>query len=157
MKERKSEVLKMRFNVVERDPEMMFSGVRNNLENLLNAVMIGDASDLENRMYQPLSEVRENDTEYKVSVQLPGIKKEDINIELDKNTLTISAESKFEDVKDNENLHYSQFSYGKFHKTIELAKPIDVEHSNCEYNDGILQITLKKQEGKKETHTLKIK
>ena len=114
----------MRFNVIERDPEMMFSGVRNNLENLLNAVMIGDASDLENRMYQPLSEVRENDTEYKVSVQLPGIKKEDINIELDKNTLTISAESKFEDVKDNENLHYSQFSYGKFHKTIELAKPV---------------------------------
>ena len=84
-------------------------------------------------------------------------KKEDINIELDKNTLTISAESKFEDVKDNENLHYSQFSYGKFHKTIELAKPIDVEHSTCEYNDGILQVTLKKQEGKKETHTLKIK
>ena len=81
----------MRFNVIERDPEMMFSGVRNNLENLLNAVMIGDASDLENRMYQPLSEVRENETEYKVSVQLPGIKKEDINIELDKNTLTISA------------------------------------------------------------------
>lgn len=157
MKERKSEVLKMRFNVIERDPEMMFSGVRNNLENLLNAVMIGDASDMENRMYQPLSEVRENENEYKVSVQLPGIKKEDINIELDKNTLTISAESKFEEVKDNENLHYSQFSYGKFHKTIELAKPIDVEHSNCEYNDGILQITLKKQESKKETHTLKIK
>ncbi len=147
----------MRFNVIEKEPEMLFSGVRNNLENLLNAVMIGDASDFENRMYQPLSEVRENETEYKISVQLPGIKKEDINIELDKNTLTISAECKFEDVKDNENLHYSQFSYGKFHKTIELAKSVDVEKSNCEYNDGILQITLKKQEIKKETHTLKIK
>lgn len=147
----------MRFNVIEKEPDMLFSGVRNNLENLLNAVMIGDASDFENRMYQPLSEVRENETEYKISIQLPGIKKEDINIELDKNTLTISAESKFEDVKDNENLHYSQFSYGKFHKTIELAKSVDVEKSNCEYNDGILQITLKKQESKKEIHTLKIK
>ena len=65
----------MRFNVIERDPEMMFSGVRNNLENLLNAVMIGDASDLENRMYQPLSEVRENETEYKVAFNYQALKK----------------------------------------------------------------------------------
>ena len=140
----------MRFNVIEREPDYCFTNMRNNLENLLNAVMVGDATDSENRFFQPLSEVRENEKEYKVSVQLPGIKKDDINIELDKKSLTISAESKFEEMKENENMHYSQFSYGKFHKTIELAKPIDVEHSTCEYNDGILQVTLKKQEGKKE-------
>ena len=144
----------MRFNVIEREPDCYFSSVRNNLENLLNAVMIGD--DMGSKSYKPLSEVRENEKEYKISVQLPGVKKEDINIELDKNTVTISAESKFEEVKDNENLHYSQFAYGKFNKTIELAKDIDVENSKCEYKDGILQIILKKQEQCKQTKTLKI-
>ena len=146
----------MRFNVIEREPDYCFTNMRNNLENLLNAVMVGDATDSENRFFQPLSEVRENEKEYKVSVQLPGIKKEDINIELDNNSLTISAESKFEEMKDNENMHYSEFSYGKYHRTFEFAKDVDAEHSNCEYKDGILQITLKKMSEKKETKTLKI-
>ena len=59
-------------------------------------------------------------------------------------------------MKDNENMHYSQFSYGKYHRTFEFAKDVDAEHSNCEYKDGILQITLKKMAEKKETKTLKI-
>ena len=86
----------MKFNVIEREPDYCFSGIRSNLENLLNAVMVDDVKDMGNRIYQPLSEVRENEKEYKVSIQLPGVKKEDINIELDNNTMIISAESKFE-------------------------------------------------------------
>ena len=58
----------MRFNVIEREPDYCFTNMRNNLENLLNAVMVGDATDSENRYFQPLSEVRENEKEYKVSV-----------------------------------------------------------------------------------------
>ena len=148
--------INMKFNVIEREPDYCFSGIRSNLENLLNAVMVDDAKDLENRLYQPLSEVRENEKEYKVSIQLPGVKKEDINIELDNNAMIITAESKLEDAKENENIHYSQFAYGKFKKTIEFEKDIDAEHSTCEYKDGILQISLKKLEEKKTTRTLKI-
>lgn len=150
--------INMKFNVIEREPDYCFSGIRSNLENLLNAVMVDDVKDMGNRIYQPLSEVRENEKEYKVSIQLPGVKKEDINIELDNNTMIISAESKFEEAKENENenIHYSQLSYGKFSKTIEFAKDIDADHSNCEYKDGILQVTLRKLEEKKTTKTLKI-
>ncbi len=148
--------INMKFNVIEREPDYCFSGIRSNLENLLNAVMVDDVKDMGNRIYQPLSEVRENEKEYKVSIQLPGVKKEDINIELDNNTMIISAESKFEEAKENENIHYSQLSYGKFSKTIEFAKDIDAEHSTCEYKDGILQVTLRKLEEKKTTKTLKI-
>lgn len=146
----------MKFNVIEREPDYCFSGIRSNLENLLNAVMVDDAKDMENRIYQPLSEVRENEKEYKVSIQLPGVKKEDINIELDNNAMIITAESKLEEAKENENIHYSQLSYGKFKKVIEFAKDIDADHSTCEYKDGILQVSLKKLEEKKSTRTLKI-
>ena len=55
---------------------------------------------------------------------------------------------KFEEMKENENMHYSQFSYGKYHRTFEFAKDVDAEHSNCEYKDGVLQITLKKMSEK---------
>src|SRR5574344_163986 len=146
----------MRFNIIDREPDYYFSNVRNNLEGLLNAMVIGDSTDSENRMFQPLTEVRENDKEYKVSIQLTGIKKEDIDIELTKNSLTVSAESKFEEVKDNENIHSSQFCYGKFQKSMELAKEIDVENSKCEYKDGVLHLTLKKTESRKEIKKLKV-
>lgn len=141
----------MRYSIIDRDSD--FAKFRTNLENLFDAMN----SESDTKFYQPMSEVRENANEYKVSVQLPGIKKEDINIELSKNTLTISAESKFEDIKDEEKLHYSQIAYGKFHKTIEFAKDIDSENSTCDYLDGVLRITLKKHEEKKETKKLEIK
>ncbi len=141
----------MRYSIIDRDSD--FAKFRTNLENLFDAMN----NDSDAKFYQPMSEVRENANEYKVSVQLPGIKKEDISIELNKNTLTISAESKFEDIKDEERLHYSQIAYGKFHKTIEFAKDIDSENSTCDYTDGVLRITLKKHEEKKESKKLEIK
>ena len=139
----------MRFNVIERNPECYISSVRDNLENLLNAVI--DRS--ENSFFQPLSEVRENEIEYMVNVQLPGVKKENINIEIEDNMLLISAENKMEERKEDETLHYSNIAYGSFQKNIEFEKDIDVKNSKCEYKDGVLKITLKKMVEKKNNST----
>ena len=139
----------MRFNVIEKNPECYISSVRNNLENLLDAVI--DRS--ENALFQPMSEVRENEKEYLVNVQLPGIKKEDVNIEIEDNMLSISAKSKMEEKRDDETLHYSNIAYGSFQKTIEFEKDIDVKNSKCELKNGVLKITLKKMPEKKNTAT----
>ena len=145
----------MRFDVIDRNPDYCF--MPSNLERMLKAMMIGDSNDEENHFFQPLTEVRENDKEYCVRIQLPGVKKEDINIEIDGNSLKISAEHKFEEVKDDECIHSSQFCYGKFSKSLELGKDIDTNHTECEYKDGILNITLKKISEKKETKKLSIR
>ena len=139
----------MRFNVIEKNPECYISSVRNNLENLLDAVI--DRS--ENALFQPMSEVRENEKEYLVNVQLPGVKKEDINIEIEDNMLSISAEGKMEERKEDETLHYSNIAYGSFQKNIEFEKDIDVKNSKCEYKDGVLKITLRKMVEKKSNST----
>lgn len=139
----------MRFNVIERNPECYISSVRDNLENLLNAVI--DRS--ENSFFQPMSEVKENETEYMVKVQLPGIQKENINIEIENNLLSISAENKMEERKEDETLHYSNIAYGSFQKNIEFEKEIDVKNSKCEYKDGVLKITLRKMVEKKSNST----
>lgn len=139
----------MRFNVIERNPECYISSVRDNLENLLNAVI--DRS--ENSFFQPMSEVKENENEYMVKVQLPGIQKENINIEIENNLLSISAENKMEERKEDETLHYSNIAYGSFQKNIEFEKEIDVKNSKCEYKDGVLKITLRKMVEKKSNST----
>lgn len=139
----------MRFNVIEKNPECYISSVRNNLENLLDAVI--DRS--ENALFQPMSEVKENENEYMVKVQLPGIQKENINIEIENNLLSISAENKMEERKEDETLHYSNIAYGSFQKNIEFEKEIDVKNSKCELKNGVLKITLKKMPEKKNTAT----
>lgn len=133
----------MRFSIIDREP--FFDTVRDNLEKLVKD------SSWDNNFYQPLTEIRENEKAYNINVQLPGMNKENIHVELSDNTLTIKAEKKLDKNEENEIIHMSEFSYGQFIKTIEFAKDIDAEKSESEYKDGILKITLlKKEENKKE-------
>lgn len=82
---------------------------------------------------------------------LPGMNKEDINIELAENVLTVKAEFKKEELPENEILHISEFTYGNYEKSIRFEQEIDDEKSTSEFKDGILYITLtKKQENKKD-------
>ncbi len=127
----------MRFSIINREP--VFEAVRENLERLVND------TEAESNMYQPLTEIRENDKEYNVKIQLPGLKKEDIDVELADNTLTVKAEYKREEKAENEKIHMSEFTYGTFVKSIEFGKETDAEKTRSEYKNGILSITLAKK------------
>ena len=140
----------MRFSIIERNPES-YTDVRRNLETLWNAVMANETNEL-----SPLSEIRENENEYIIKLQLPGVEKQDINIEIEDRILTVSAELKQEDLQENETMHYSNIRYGKIEKTLEFEKEIDNEDSRCEFNNGILKITLKKMMERKNTTKLNI-
>lgn len=145
-----------RLNVIQTEPDYYFPQFRSNLERLLNSFMLNDYFNTKNNLHQPLMEVREDSNQYLVKVQLPGIKKEDIDIDIENNTVSISAEHKFEELKDQQSLHLSQLSYGKYQKTFELGKKINPDKSTCQYKDGILTLHLKKIEEKIESKKLKI-
>lgn len=134
----------MRFGIIEREPEMLFDSFRNNLERLVR--------DNCNQGFRPCCEIRENEKEYRLKFMLPGMNKEDINIELAENVLTVKAEFKKEELPENEILHISEFTYGNYEKSIRFEQEIDDEKSTSEFKDGILYITLtKKQENKKDS------
>jgi len=134
----------MRFGIIEREPEMLFDSFRNNLERLVR--------DNYAQGFRPCCEIKENEKEYKVKFMLPGMSKEDINVELSDNVLTVKAEFKKEESPEDEVLHVSEFTYGNYEKSIRFEQEIDDEKSTSEYKNGILHITLaKKQETKKDT------
>jgi HSP20 family protein len=134
----------MRFSIIEREPEMLFDTVRNDLEKLVNGRCTNE--------YRPCCEIRENDKEYKINLMLPGMNKEDIDIELEDNVLTVKAEVKQHELSENEKILMSEFSYGEYSKSVRFEKEIDIENSRSEYNNGILTITLAKmQETEKNT------
>jgi HSP20 family protein len=98
---------------------------------------------------QPLQikvDVEEDDETYKVKAEVPGVKKEDINVQIDRNQVSISAESKREkEVKEKGKLVRSERYYGSLFRSFSLAQDIDQGAASARYTDGILELTLPKK------------
>lgn len=96
--------------------------------------------------YAVASDVVESDQHFMLSVDLPGLKKEDIKIELQENTLTISGERKRER-KNNEtsgNVKRVEKFYGAFKRSYTLPLMIDASKIEAQYQDGVLELFLPK-------------
>ena len=89
------------------------------------------------------TDVRETDDAYEVDIDLPGFKKEDINIDIDKDCLTISAERKSEEKEDKGDNGFVRREryYGSFSRSFNI-KGIDTDAITAEYNDGVLTLTM---------------
>ena len=96
-------------------------------------------------------EVREDATNYLVSAVLPGVKKDDIHVEVDKNEISIVAEIKretsgpVEAAKDGERLLHSERFYGKASRVFSVAQDVDEAAVHAKYADGVLSLVLPKK------------
>lgn len=98
--------------------------------------------------FMPSVDISETDTQFEVSVVLPGLNKEDITINLEKGTLTISGERKLNKEEEGKNYHRVETPYGKFSRSFYLPETIDEETISATYDSGILNITINKSEEK---------
>ncbi len=96
--------------------------------------------------YAPSIDISETDKQYLIDVEVPGINKNDIDLNIENNTLTISGERKFEKKEDNKQYHRVESHYGTFSRSFTLPDNVDVESISATYNNGILHITVDKSE-----------
>ncbi|HLP97681.1 MAG TPA: Hsp20/alpha crystallin family protein [Sideroxyarcus sp.] len=91
-------------------------------------------------------DVTEDDKAYRVHAEIPGVKKEDIQVHIDGNQVSISAEVKNEkEVKEGEKLLRSERYYGSVSRTFSLGQDVDEGASEAKYKDGVLELTLPKK------------
>ena len=91
-------------------------------------------------------DVTENDKSYVVRAEIPGVKKEDINVAIDGNQVEISAEVKKEkEAKDGEKALRTERYYGKVYRAFTLGQDIDDAATQAKYADGVLELTLAKK------------
>ena len=91
-------------------------------------------------------DVKENAESYLVHAELPGVKKDDIQVQIDGNQLSISAERRQEkEVKDNERVLRTERYYGQVSRSFQLSQDIDEEHAVAKFTDGVLELTLPKK------------
>jgi HSP20 family protein len=101
--------------------------------------------------------IYETDNEIVVKAELPGVKKEDLKVSMDNNTLLIRGERKFEEEIKRENYHRIEQRYGKFQQSFRLSTGIDVTAIVAEFKDGVLHVTLPKvEEAKAKTVEVKV-
>ncbi|WP_373056800.1 Hsp20/alpha crystallin family protein [Zunongwangia sp. H14] len=96
----------------------------------------------------PAVNIHETDDAFSVEVAAPGKKKEDFNIELDNDVLTISSEEKKENETSDNNGRFTrkEFSYSTFKRSFSLPDSVDSGKISASYNEGVLQIALPKRE-----------
>jgi HSP20 family protein len=91
-------------------------------------------------------DVTENEKEYQVLAELPGVKKEEISITINGNDVAVSAEVKQEkDVEDSGTVLRSERYYGKIQRAFTLGQEVDEATAQAKYNDGVLELTLPKK------------
>ena len=94
-------------------------------------------------------EIDEKDKEYCVKAELPGVKKEDLDIDIEKNRLTINAKKHEEHKEDSKGFRKSEFKYGEFSRTVYFPDEIDVEKTNAKLEHGILRVEAPKLNAEK--------
>jgi HSP20 family protein len=102
----------------------------------------------EQQVPQIKMDVKENDSAYLVHAEIPGVKKEDIKVDVEGNMVSISAEVKQEkEVKEGERVIRSERYYGNVSRSFSLGQDVDQGAAQAKYADGVLELTLPKKAG----------
>ncbi len=108
--------------------------------------MFGSESAAEEARWGPAVDVTELEDNYEFTIELPGIDKNDVNLEIHENTLRIYGEKKTREDEKGRSLHINERLRGKFSRSFNLPANADPEQIDAEFKDGVLNISLKKKE-----------
>ncbi len=92
------------------------------------------------RAFSPTYEIVKGEDHYRVLLEVPGVKKEDIHLSLEGGYLTVTGEKK----QVEENAHSSTRAYSSFKESFKLSDDIDEENVSAKLEDGVLEVTLKR-------------
>lgn len=90
----------------------------------------------------PPVEITEKDDMILVRAELPGVQKEDIEVTVHEDTITLKGTKKSEREKDEEGYHYSERSYGEFSRSFSLPKPVQAEGVKARFENGVLHVDI---------------
>ena len=116
-----------------------------------------EMEDLMQRMFgmeefTPSADLAETDEEFLLTMDLPGMKTEDVKVELHAGDLWVTGERKEEKEEKGKTFHRTERRYGEFRRAFTLPKDVDEEHIEATFNEGVLKIRVPKTEEYKPRH-----
>jgi HSP20 family protein len=131
-------------NLVRWDPFRELMDMRRSWDRLFDDNFFALVS--QNGHTAPLVDLYQTDQEVHVKAALPGVKPEDVDIQINGDTLTIRAEMKQEEEKEEATYHLREQRYAAYARSVLLPSPVVADKAQAEVKDGILHLTLPKAE-----------
>jgi HSP20 family protein len=138
------------------DMDQLFDQFRTNFNDLIwrpNTNLLGSFDDLRT----PMMDVADLGTKYEMRVEIPGISKENINIDVSPTSIEISAKHESEEDEKNKNWLRRERSSMSFYRSVEFPDKIKPETVEAEFKNGVLSVSLPKAEPKPEIQSTKVK
>lgn len=135
--------------IVRWDPFRELQSMQDRMNRIFGDVYArrGDDDVMARGDWMPLVDIYENDRhELLIKAEMPGMKREDIDIKVENNTLTIRGERRRESEVREEQYHRVERSYGSFSRSFSLPSTVDSERVSAEYKDGVLTVLLPTRE-----------
>lgn len=136
----------IRYNPVSRELLSPFDRLNSLRELFDSAFALAASAPLGFREWFPAMDVREDDQAITVELEVAGMKKEDFDISLERDVLTISGERKAENTQNTGESFRNERFFGKFSRSITLPTVVDASKVTANYKDGVLTVTLPKAE-----------
>jgi HSP20 family protein len=121
------------------------------LQNRLNSLFqdfnrsTGENESVSTASFVPPVDIYEDAHKIVLKLEVPGLKQEDLDIQLENNTLTVRGERKFEKEEKEENFHRVERRYGSFYRSFTIPNTVNTENVKADYDAGVLRIQLEKR------------
>ena len=141
--------------LVRKTPDNFIRTVNDEISSLLNRHFdsyFPEAAYWENedKFSMPV-EITDKGKDYEVRAEIPGVKKEDMDIDIDQNYITINAKKEEETTQEENHYKKSEFKYGEFSRTVYFPEEIDVEKTEAKLEHGVLKIHAPKKYSDKDS------
>ena len=123
-----------------------FAGLRGDMDRALDLFKLPDASGLLDRATAPAVDIVETNDEFIVAADLPGVRREELELSVAGSLLSINGEKKSELANDKRRIFRKETWAGSFNRTIDLPAEIDPDKVAAELKDGVLTVRVSKRE-----------
>jgi HSP20 family protein len=127
------------------DPFREVATLQNRLNSLFQDYNRGEGEPVAAASFVPLVDIYEDDHRIVLKLEVPGMKQEDLAIQLENNNLTVRGERKFEKEEKEENFHRIERHYGSFYRAFTIPNTVNPDSVKADYDAGVLRIQLEKR------------
>lgn len=135
-------------NVVKYDPFRELRSLQDEMTRLFTgaAPSAFNREEMLNGAWAPSVDIYENKDHLVLEAELPGMNREDFDLTIENNVITLKGERKFEKKADGDNYHRVERSYGAFTRSFTLPQTVSAEGAKAEFKNGVLHVSLPKRE-----------
>ena len=133
-------------SIVKYDPFRELRSLQDEMTRLFTGVMPANREEMTHGAWAPSVDIYEDTNRLILEAELPGMSREDFDISVENNVITLKGERKFEKKTEGDNYHRVERSYGTFTRSFTLPQTVTAEGATADFENGVLRVALPKRE-----------